>query len=89
MSEAPTLAWVVLMLAMMIAGLLFGGVVALAVRRGRRVALPTIPRGELAALGTTIRQADDLAARGEVREGYACLMDGLRRAESARGSGTP
>lgn len=48
-----------------------------------------IPRAEIATLGTTIAEADRLAADGQAQAGYAHLADGLQRAEGARRQGLP
>jgi hypothetical protein len=42
-----------------------------------------IPRAELAALGTAIKDADQLAAGGRVGDGLSCLVAGMRRAQQA------
>jgi hypothetical protein len=56
--------------------------------RGRTRPL-AIPRSELAALGTAIKDADQLAADGRVGDGLSCLVAGMRRAQQANQLGRP
>jgi hypothetical protein len=48
-----------------------------------------IPRGEIATLGSTVKQADELAAAGDPTAGFAQLSAGLERARSVLREGQP
>ena len=60
--------------------LMLFAVVRIARSRTRPIA---IPRSELAALGTAINDADQLAADGRVGDGLSGLVAGMRRAQQA------
>jgi DNA-binding response OmpR family regulator len=48
-----------------------------------------LPNGEIDLLTMTAADAFDLAVRGNVSDGYACLSAGLQRAAAARAAGRP
>jgi hypothetical protein len=62
------------------------GLVAFGIRRraSNRARPPAIPRSELAALGTAIKDADQLAADGRVGDGLSCLVAGMRRVQQSQ-----
>lgn len=86
--RGSTLVMILPLLWLLCAGVaLLPAVLVLAGRRRRqRVA---IPRSELAALGTTIKDADELASTGRVGDGLSCLVAGMRRAQQAKQAGSP
>ena len=71
----------VLLILVGIPALLVFGIVQVARSRTRP---PAIPRSELAALGTAIKDADQLAAEGRVGDGLSCLVAGMRRVQQAQ-----
>jgi hypothetical protein len=46
-----------------------------------------IPMNELWTLKMTLAEADDLAAEGQLADGYACLLWGRERAEGIAAEG--
>src|SRR5262249_6428983 len=56
----------------------------LRLRASNRARPPAIPRSELAALGTAIKDADQLAADGRVGDGLPCLVAGMRRVQQSQ-----
>jgi DNA-binding response OmpR family regulator len=48
-----------------------------------------LPNGEIDLLTMIAADAFDMAVRGNVDEGYACLTGGLQRADAARAAGRP
>src|SRR5262245_41952130 len=84
MAQSPT--WIdiaILPLVLLVgAGLMGALVVSLGLAARKRRA--AIPNAELAALGTAISDANQLAASGRVGDGLSCLVAGERRARQCQ-----